>query len=115
MYADDIKLYTIVKTDDDSLLLQDALDKLHDWSHAWQLNIPYKKYVVLELGNKNNLSCNYTLNDVNISRASACKDLGVIIDHKLSFSQHISVIVSRAHARASLIHKCFLSIGIAQH
>ena len=67
--------------------------------------------MVLELGNKNNLSCNYnyTLNDINISRASACKDLGIIIDHKLSFTQHISVIVSRAHARASHIHKCFLS------
>jgi hypothetical protein len=33
----------------------------------------------------------------------------VIIDHRLSFTQHIKVIVSRAHARASLIHKCFLS------
>ena len=56
MYADDIKLYTIVKTDDDSLLLQDALDKLQDWSHAWQLNISHKKCMVLELGSKNNLN-----------------------------------------------------------
>jgi hypothetical protein len=33
----------------------------------------------------------------------------VIIDHRLSFTQHVNVIVSRAHARASLIHKYFLS------
>jgi hypothetical protein len=65
--------------------------------------------MVLELGNKNNLSCNYTLNDINISKASACKDLGVIIDHQLSFTPHINDIVFRAHARASAIHKCFLS------
>jgi hypothetical protein len=65
--------------------------------------------MVLELGNKNNLSRNYTLNDTNISKASACKELGVIFDNKLSFTPHINVIVSRAHARASLIHKCFLS------
>jgi hypothetical protein len=42
-------------------------------------------------------------------KASACKDLGVIIDHKLSFMPHNNIIVSRAHARASLVHKCFLS------
>jgi hypothetical protein len=66
--------------------------------------------MVLELGNKKNLSCNYTLNNQNISKSSAYKDLGIIIDHKLSFTPHINVTVSHAHAcRASLIHKCFLS------
>lgn len=35
--------------------------------------------------------------------------LGVIIDRRLSLTQDISVIVSRTHTRASLIHRCFLS------
>lgn len=39
MYADDVKLYSVVKTDDDSLLLQETLNNLWVWSHTWQLNI----------------------------------------------------------------------------
>jgi hypothetical protein len=109
MYVDDVELYSIVKTNDDSLLLHDALNKLQDWSHTWQLSVSYNKCMVLELSNENNLSCDYTLNDISISKASACKYLGVTIDHKVSFTQHINVTVSRAHARASLIHKCLLS------
>jgi hypothetical protein len=69
--------------------------------------------MVLELGNKNNLRCDYILKDINVSKASVCKDFGVVIDHKLSFTQHISVIVCRVHARYSLIHKCFLSMDCA--
>ena len=37
------------------------------------------------------------------------KDLGIHIDNSLKFSSHINQIVAKAHARASLIHKCFLS------
>jgi len=44
-----------------------------------------------------------------ISRQRTVKDLGIHIDNSLKFSSHINQIVAKAHARASLIHKCFLS------
>jgi len=37
------------------------------------------------------------------------KDLGIHIDKSLKFSSHVNQIVAKAHARASLIHECFLS------
>jgi len=37
------------------------------------------------------------------------RDLGVLIDSNLIFSVNIAKVVSKAHARAYLIHKCFLS------
>lgn len=37
------------------------------------------------------------------------RNLGVLIDSNLNFPVHIAKVVSKAHARACLIHKCFLS------
>ena len=39
----------------------------------------------------------------------SCVDLGVNVDSKLSFVQHISNVVSKAKAKCSLILKCFLT------
>ena len=39
----------------------------------------------------------------------SCVDLGINVDSKLSFVQHISNVVSKAKARCSLILKCFLT------
>ena len=37
------------------------------------------------------------------------RDLGILIDRKLNFSQHLRSITAKAHARCCLIFKCFLS------
>jgi len=42
--------------------------------------------------------------------ADDVKDLGILInDSSLKFNSHIDSIVAKAHLRASLIHKCFVS------
>jgi len=44
LYADDLKLYTVIRTIDDCQNLQKCLDMLYDWSRrTWQLTISYKK------------------------------------------------------------------------
>ena len=42
-----------------------------------------------------------------VANVSCVRGLGVLIDSNLSFAEHISHIVAKAHARACLIHKCF--------
>jgi len=44
-----------------------------------------------------------------IASVSVVSDLGVFIDDSANFSSYIHRIVTRASARANLIHKCFLS------
>jgi len=44
---------------------------------------------------------------------SSCRDLGVTVNHELSFSDHISSIVYKAHQRANVIHRCFESRNIS--
>ena len=51
----------------------------------------------------------YSLGDCLLHNLTTAKDLGVTIDNKPHFNARISIITGRAHARAYLIHKCFIS------
>jgi len=108
MYADDLKLYSIIQTSEDVSELQRSLNALVAWSDEWQLTISSTKSAVLSLG-YSKVEQSYKINQANVSFVPAMRDLGVIIDNKLTMSQHISTITSKARVRASLIFKCFHS------
>jgi len=108
MYADDVKLYSVIQTEQDASELQSSLDALVAWSDQWQLTISSKKSAVLCLGQTHIDQC-YVIKQNNVSLVSEICDLGILIDDKLTMSQHICALVKKARARASLIFKCFHS------
>ena len=75
------------------------------WSDEWQLTISSTKPAVLSLG-YSKVEQSYKINQANVSFVPAMRDLS---DNKLTMSQHISTITSKARVRASLIFKCFHS------
>jgi len=94
LYAGDLKLYSTIH------------DALVAWSNQWQLSISSKKLTVLYLGQTSvNQSCE--IKHASISPVSVIRDLGILIDNKLTMSQHICTVVNKAQTRASLIFKCF--------
>jgi len=88
--------------------LQCGLDALATWSTEWQLTISNTKSSVLCL-NPSTVTQSYTINQSSIGLVHEMCDLGVTIDSKLTMSQHVSKIVSKARMRANLIFKCFHS------
>jgi len=40
LYADDVKLYSVLNTVHDIMTLQDSLNRLKEWSDTWQLRSP---------------------------------------------------------------------------
>ena len=50
LYADDLKLYSIIESQHDADHLQRCLDALNKWATAWQLLISIKKCQTLEVG-----------------------------------------------------------------
>ena len=110
IYADDLKIYVEVTSPHDEDLLQISLDALSTWSRDWQLTISTKKCVILNVHQKQSaVPRDYTLSNAVVPVLHSVKDLGVTVDSDLKFSLHINNIVARAHSRACLIHKCFLS------
>lgn len=110
-FADDAKLYTEIKTGDDVDKLQFSLDKLSDWAQTWQLSISIKKCCTMDLalGKKSGSYCHNSINGCEISNSTVVKDLGVIFDEKLSFSEHICMIVAKAKQRSFLLFRSFLT------
>ena len=50
LYADDVKIYSVINDANSGDALQSALDNLCDWCVKWQMTINVNKCFVLTLG-----------------------------------------------------------------
>jgi len=67
LYADNLKLYSVIQTPDDVNILQDSLDALVAWSDEWQLTISKSKSAILSIGQPNIITQAYRIKDSLIS------------------------------------------------
>jgi ribonuclease P/MRP protein subunit RPP40 len=116
LFADDLKLYSVLDVGV-SLDLQRACDLISAWAADWQMQMSIEKCLCLRITNKKhhlpNMSDNYTLQTTSLSWSTEVRDLGVLIDDKLTFNNHVSYIVHKAHVRAGLILRSFSSRNIS--
>ena len=90
LYADDILLYSIINSNEDCISLQNDIDKLLNWSRDWQLLFNYEKCEYLRITNKISPTISTYYMGVNIIKeVSSVKYLGVTINSKLNWSEHI--------------------------
>jgi len=104
LFADDVKLYHIIVTPEDSNLLQADLARLTDWSCLWKLQLnPSKcKSFMITLKRKPVLNT-YKIKGDALEKVSSIRDLGVWLYHKLTFADHIDKIVCRANRMLGLM------------
>ena len=111
LFADDIKLYTDLSLPSASKNFQAHLDLVQDWAFLWQIGISYHKCSIIELG-PHHSQTDYTLSSNKIQTTDKISDLGIQIQSNLKFNTHINEMVIKAHQRASLIFRSFLSRDI---
>lgn len=97
LYADDMKIYRKISTDDDLAALQRDMDRLHSWcvNNKLKLNID-KCAVMLFTRSHTQRRVNYNIGGQLLPIPTSIKDLGVLIDTKLNFNCHVDKIVSQA-------------------
>ncbi|VDL89745.1 unnamed protein product [Schistocephalus solidus] len=87
MFADDAKLWRVIRSDSDRHASQEDLNSLCNWSSRWLLNVNVGKCVVLRLrtrrASEEDDSYQYILNGQPLSIAEEQKDLGVLIKSSL--------------------------------
>ena len=76
-FADDTKVGTVVKTDQQKDSMKTALNRLETWANDWQMSYNEAKCKVVHFG-KNNMEEKYTLNNVTLEKSDQEKDIGVI-------------------------------------
>jgi len=80
----------------DSNILQDDLTQLEKWEKARHVKFNIKKCMVLTITlKKKPVFTEYYLDNQNLDTVSKAKYLGVILDSKLSFNDHVDAICKK--------------------
>jgi len=82
LYADDIKLYSLIDNIGSTDVLQRGLSHLCNWCTLWQMTINVNKCYVLHMGHSYD-SPLYVINDIALRVTDVANDLGVQVDSKL--------------------------------
>ncbi|EYC03347.1 hypothetical protein Y032_0094g2706 [Ancylostoma ceylanicum] len=98
VYADDIKVYGgYVEQNRDEVhsALELSITRMLEWASEWDLPINLNKSCFLHIGNCDTLG--YSVNGIALKQCESVTDLGVLVDSRLKFSEHIDTIVKRAY------------------
>ncbi|CAK1604457.1 unnamed protein product [Parnassius mnemosyne] len=95
LYADDMKLSMQIRGINDSLLLQEDLDRLAGWCRENRLYLNTEKCVIICSRCKTNLSPSYNIAGQKLQEVDSIRDLGVIMDKKLRFHKHIDQVATK--------------------
>jgi hypothetical protein len=99
LYADDLKLFKIVNTVEDARALQADLYELVVWCASNLMELNVKKCETITFSRKpadRQISTAYVIGQDTLERIDVVRDLGVLMDTKLSFKQHIDHVISKA-------------------
>ena len=107
MFADDTKIYRTIRTIADRLTLQQDLHCLRLWSLDSLLEFQPPKCRAMSLGNQDIDKPNYKLGEADIEWCTSEKDIGVTIDDKLSFDNHITNQINKATRVMGAIRRSF--------
>lgn len=106
-FADDLKLYKEISSTYDCELLQGDLSKVVEWCRENNMVINVNKCAVMSsTHSRNKIIYPYNIGDEVIKRVSTKKDLGVLLDDKLSFNEHVDDITRKAYRTLGFIFRC---------
>jgi hypothetical protein len=106
VFADDTKLYMSIDSESDCQKLQADLNAIEYWSKTWKMKLNVTKCKILTVTRKRNpVTYNYYMNNEEVERCDNIRDLGVIINNKLTWCDHVQSIVSKANKVMGLIKR----------
>lgn len=104
MYADDTKIYFTIKSEYDCIKLQHDLDRLNQYYSDNRITVNVNKCVLMTFTRKRTpIRFEYKIGTTPIMRTQRVRDLGILLDDKLSFNEHVSDIVSRSYKSLGFI------------
>lgn len=98
IFADDIKLFSVINSIHDQVLLQKDLDLIINWSKLNKLKLNVEKCKLLSFGRSrvNSYSFQYKILDQDLNSVSFMKDLGIIFESSFKFDMHIDTVTTKA-------------------
>lgn len=98
MYADDVKIFKTLKTSNDQHLLQSDINKFSQWCRINLMDLNIKKCKHMSFYRIKKFDSNYYLNETTLEKVDNINDLGILLDHRLNFREHIALTVNKANS-----------------
>lgn len=99
LYADDLKVYCVVKSVRDCNALQRDLIALHLWCIENGLELSIDKCKAMSFSRKRDpIHYVYNIDEVTLDRIREYRDLGVTFVENMSFNKHVEIVVAKAYA-----------------
>ena len=106
LFADDSIIYRKISSKTDHEILQTDLSQLQTWSDKWQMEFNVSKCVHLPITNKTKPSTHkYSLSGQPLSTVSSHSYLGVKLDSKLTWTNHVTDITSKSSKCLGMIKR----------
>ena len=104
LFADDCLLYRRITSPEDVKILQNDLDVLQEWEKRWQMSFNPDKCEVLRITLKHkSIISDYKIHDHKLKTVKTAKYLGLNIDSKLNFNEHINNICKKANTTRAFV------------
>ena len=100
LFADDA---SIIKSEKTNCNMQNDLDKICDWFNYNKMSLNTSKCETMSFGN--NYQNTLTVQNEAMPRNTCCKYLGVLIDSKLTFRDHLIYVVKKLNKFCGLIYR----------
>jgi len=97
--------------DNDHKSIQCGLDALQEWSDKWLLKLNSSKCKTVFYERNIDHGYKYSLHSAELENTPTIKDLSVIFDPELSFSQHCKEKINKVYAMFEIIKKNFIYLS----
>ena len=106
LFADDFKIYRVIKSLDDCVALQNDLDNVYQWCLLNRLFLNTIKCLLVTYTRKLYPICfPYSINNDTLRRENSVLDLGIMFDSALTFVPHIGNTISKAYKILGFIYR----------
>ena len=106
LFADDCILYRKINSQKDSNKLQEDLDKLQEWEKKWLMESHPDKCQLLRATTKRNIiNADYNIHGQTLLQTEFAKYLGLNINNKLSWEDHITKTATKANNTRAFLQR----------
>ena len=116
LFTDDISIFSVVKDClNSSNKLNEDLSKISQWAYQWKMSFNpdvSKQAQEIIFSRKKNINNHPVVffNNLSINRNSTQKHLGLLLDEKLNFSEHINDKLKKVTKSINLLRKLNLTL-----
>lgn len=105
-YADDLKIFKTILSQMDCCVIQRDLDTIRNWCSANGMDTNAEKCKVISFTrSRAPIQQSYSIGVHELDRVTSVKDLGVVVDNKVTFNEHIATTTAKAFSLLGFLRR----------